>query len=181
MLNDLTDRIKEIETVEVIEVTVPVIPIEPIKSIEPLEEIHVMKPCENSLKAMEIESFKYITLEDLSRTTFKEFIDDLTYDIELKFKQGFTEYQICYRYIHDIINLDCLTGTNERIIFKNGYKKHVKLLVLHEDINKLLSRKCLKKAQQRMRSEYRSIEGMNDVRYIINNLGRILTAKIKKN
>jgi hypothetical protein len=127
----------------------------------------------------EIESFEHISYEDLMKVGLNDFLDDLTYDIELKLKNGFTEAQVCHRYVSDIINLECLTGTGEKMTFKEGHKRHIKTLVLNDRINKLLPRNSLKKAQQKIRLDFKGVEGMNDVRYIINNVGRALTDKIR--
>lgn len=134
---------------------------------------------ENHEKLEEISNFDHISYEDMMTTGFQEFIDDLTYDIESKFKEGFNELEICHRYVTDIINLECLIGNGEKLTFKEGYKKHIKTLILNDQINKLLPRNSLKKAQQKIRSEFKGIDGMNDIRYTINNIGRLLSDKTK--
>lgn len=148
--------------------------------LDGMKTVKIVKP-NNVAKTNEIPNFDQLSFENLSTMDVKEFIDDITYDIELRFKDGFTEAQICHRYLLDVINLDSLIGSNERLVFKDGYKKHIKLLVLNEDINKLLPRNSLKKAQHKIRSEFKSVDGLNDVRYVINNIGRLLSDKINKN
>jgi len=155
MFNDLSDRLK-----------IPVM---------------VQSKPEEEPKMDEVEPFEHISYQDLMKVGLNDFLDDLTYDIELKFKNGFSEAQICHRYVYDIINLECLTGTGEKMTFKEGHKKHIKTLVLNERINKLLPRNSLKKAQQKIRMDFKGVDGMNDVRYIINNVGRALTDKIRNN
>ena len=141
--------------------------------------IPVIKEGLNEATNGDTSPFEHLSYDELAKTGLKEFIDDITYDIEQKFKAGFTEDQVSYRYITDIINLDCLTGKGEKTTFRDGHKKHIELLMLNNQINKLLSKSSLKWAQQKVRFEYKELDGMNNIRYIINNIGRILSGKIQ--
>ncbi len=143
----------------------------------------VPKHKEDDIKDTEITSFDQISLEHLERMDFQEFLDDVTFEIEEKIKQGFNQDQVSHRYIMDIINFDCLIKRvgkdNDKLMFRNGYKDHIKTLLLNESINALLPRRSLKMVQQIVRKEFKKMEGMNDVRYVINNIGRMLDTKQK--